>query len=134
MVAGAQNPYVDQAWAIFGKADPQEVVQMSKEFKRRDSVRYLKLGKKKSKVPWRKPKGRDNKMRLSRRGYPKTVSIGCKKQSQKSYELIHNLSELNNLKTKEAILARVGARKKLEIIKAAKEKKIKLLNVKENKK
>ncbi len=107
---------------------------MSKQFKRQDHMRYNKLGKKSSKPTWRKPKGRDSKMRLSRRSYPKTVSIGYKQKSQKQYTLIHNLTELNNLKEKEAILARIGAKKKLEIIKAAQEKKIKLLNVKEVKK
>jgi len=104
---------------------------MSKQFKRQDHMRYNKLGKKSSKPTWRKPKGRDSKMRLSRRNYPKSVSIGYKspKKEVKSYIVIRNLTDLKNLKTKEAILARIGAKKKLEIIRAAQEKKIKLINV-----
>lgn len=107
---------------------------MSKEFKRQDYMRYNKLGKKSSKPSWKKPKGRHSKMRQKRGSYPKTVSIGYKNQTRKKYELIHNIEELNNLKSKQAILARIGAKKKLEIIKLAQEKNIKLLNVKENKK
>lgn len=115
---------------------------MSKDFQRRDSVRYLKLGKKKRKVPWRKPKGRDNKMRLSMSGYPKTVSVGYKTPKIQAGKidnltpiLVHNLNEIDNLpKDSIAIIARVGAKKKLTLIKSLNEKKIRILNLKVDKK
>ena len=48
-----------------------------KKFLRRIWKRYSKLGRKRKKEQkWRRPKGRDNKMREKRRGYPITVRIG----------------------------------------------------------
>jgi large subunit ribosomal protein L32e len=105
---------------------------MSKEFKRQDYMRYNKIGKSSRKIAWRRPKGRDSKMRLKMRGYPKTVSIGYKQQSPKHYELVHNIQELDLLKSKKAILAGIGAKKKIEVIKAAKEKGVKFINIKES--
>jgi len=111
---------------------------MSKEFKRQESGRHSKLGKNRKKLQkWRKPKGRDSKMRLSRKGYSKTVSIGYKSARKESGKinnltpvLIYNLKDLNSLNNKSlAILARVGAKKKLELIKLAQEKNIQILNV-----
>jgi len=111
---------------------------MSKDFVRQDSVRHLKLGKRKKKLrTWRKPKGRDSKMRLSRKSYPKTVSVGYKTQKTQSGKikgmtpvLVHNLNDLKKVdKNSIVILARIGAKKKLEIIKAAQESKIKILNL-----
>ena len=115
---------------------------MSKEFKRQDFMRHLKLGKKKRKVSWRQPKGRHSKMRQGMRGYPKTVSIGYKTQKNQSGKinnlspvLVHNLKEADNFpKNSIAIIAKIGAKKKLEIIKILNEKKIKILNVREIKK
>jgi len=52
---------------------------MMKKFLRRTWNRYTKLGRKrKKKQKWRRPTGRDNKMREKRRGYPKIVSVGYK--------------------------------------------------------
>ena len=115
---------------------------MSKEFKRQDYMRHLKLGKKKSKVTWRQPKGRHSKMRQGMRGYPKTVSIGYKNKKSESGKissltpvLVHNLKEAENFpKNSIAIIARIGAKKKFEIIKILNENKIKILNVRETKK
>ena len=60
---------------------------MSKnKFLRRTSNRYGKLGKnRRKKQVWKKPRGRDNKMREKRRGYPQVVSIGHKKKNIKIY-------------------------------------------------
>jgi len=110
---------------------------MSKEFKRRDSVRYGKLGKSSRKVKWRKPKGRDNKMRLSMKSYPKSVSIGFKSPKNKSgkingltTKLVYNLNDLKKLdKNIAIIIAKVGIKKKLEIIKEAEKNKIKIINI-----
>ena len=111
---------------------------MSKKFVRRDASRYSKIGKNRKKLQkWKKPKGRDNKMRLKRKSYPAVVSIGYKKPKKESGKidnkkivLVHNLKELKNLdKNSIAILAKIGAKKKLELIKKASELKIKILNL-----
>ena len=98
------------------------------KFLRRTSNRYSKLGlRRKKKQIWRKPTGRDNKMRDKRRGYPSVVSIGYKKASSDKNKLIlvKNLNDLKKIKTKEMILlGKIGIKKKLEILKKAKEMKI----------
>jgi large subunit ribosomal protein L32e len=105
------------------------------KFLRRDTVRYSKLGKNRKKIQkWRKPKGRDTKTRLKRRGYPKSPSIGYKSPSSKlkvnlNIPLIHNETELNNTKSKIIILAKVGAKKKIDLIKKSQEKKIQIQNL-----
>ena len=109
-----------------------------RKFIRRDSNRYSKIGKKRKKLQkWRKPKGRDNQMRLKRHGYPKNVSIGYKKPKKESGKikgkipvLVKNVAELNKVsKNKIIIVGKVGAKKKLEIIKKSKEMKIPLANI-----
>ncbi len=107
---------------------------MRKKFIRQDYMRHLKIGKKRKKLQkWRKPKGRHSKMREKRKGYPISPSIGYKSQGKTiPAKLINNMSELKNLKEKSTIIIakKVGAKKKMEIIKLAQEKKIKILNVK----
>jgi large subunit ribosomal protein L32e len=112
---------------------------MSKRFVRQEANTYSKIGKNvKKRQKWRRPTGRDSKMRLKRKSYPATVKVGYKTAKKELGKiqgmkpvLIHNLHELNNLgKGSVAILARIGAKKKLEIIKHAQDKKIKILNVK----
>ena len=57
-----------------------EVKKKKPKFLRRTWSRYSKLGKqRKKKQIWKAPKGRDNKMREKRKGYPAVVSIGYKK-------------------------------------------------------
>jgi len=104
---------------------------MPTKFIRQESGRHSKLGKNRKKLQkWRKPKGRDSKMRLKRKGYSKVVSVGYKKPLTKKAKLISNLKELSEVsKDTTIILASVGARKKLELIKVAQEKGIKMLNV-----
>ena len=110
---------------------------MSKEFIRQDYMRHSKIGKNRKKLQkWRRPKGRDSKMRLGMKGYPKQVRVGyksSKKESGKinglSVQLVHNLKELISAeKNKIIILARIGAKKKIELMKTANEKGIKILN------
>lgn len=103
---------------------------MIKKFLRRTWSRYSKLGKnRKKKQKWRNPKGRDNKMREKRRGYPKVVNIGYKKQMNKNPILIKNISELEKAKGREVIIGKVGKMKKIEIAKKAKEMKIFIQNL-----
>ncbi|MBI2452595.1 50S ribosomal protein L32e [Candidatus Pacearchaeota archaeon] len=112
---------------------------MSKEFMRQDWMRHLRLGKiRRKKQKWRRPKGRDSKMRLKQKSYPKSVAIGYKKSKTSQGKinglkiiLINNLKDLKKVgKSSLAILGgKVGAKKKLDIIKKAEEEKIKIINV-----
>lgn len=108
------------------------------KFLRRTWNRYSKLGKKrKKKQVWRKPKGRDNKMREKRKGYPAVVSIGYKKKKKligmienKKPIIIKNIKDLEKIKENElVILGKVGKKKKIEIAKIAKDKKIQIYNL-----
>ena len=114
---------------------------MRKKFIRQDYERYSKLGKNRKKLQkWRRPKGRDSKMRLQRKSYPASPTVGYKTSRKESGKingfrpvLVHNIKELNSINKNEiAILARVGTKKKLEIIKYAQEKNIKILNIGES--
>lgn len=100
-------------------------------FLRRTSNRYSKLGKRrKKKQVWRRPTGRDNKMRERRRGYPVRVSIGYKNADKEKEVIIQNLKELEKVDKKLIIIVgNVGKKKKIEIVKKAKELKIKLSNL-----
>jgi len=111
---------------------------MTKKFLRRTWSRYSKLGKgRKKKQVWRKPKGRDNKMREKRKGYPAVVSIGYKKDTKSQGKIkerqpiiVKNLKELENAqKNQIAIIGKIGKKKKIEIAKIAKEKKIQIYNL-----
>lgn len=101
------------------------------KFLRRTHNRYSKLGKRrKKKQIWRKPTGRDNKMREKRKGYPVRVSIGYKKGEHMKKIIISNPNELNsNDKNAVIVVGNVGKKKKLEIAKKASEMKIKLSNL-----
>lgn len=117
---------------------------MARKFLRQDYMRHSRLGNKRKKLQkWNKAKGRHSKMRQYRKGYPASPSIGYKKSKKEAGKikefipiLINNINELRNIDKKNVIIIakKVGARKKLEIIKKAEEKNIKILNVKmENK-
>jgi large subunit ribosomal protein L32e len=105
------------------------------KFLRRGWSRYSKLGhKRKNKQVWRRPSGRDNKMRDKRRGYPAVVSVGFKrdKKLRNTYEgkiliLVNNVKDLEKLQKNEVVLiGKIGKKKKLEVIKAAHEKKLEI--------
>jgi large subunit ribosomal protein L32e len=106
---------------------------MPKKFLRRSVDRYSKLGlRRKKKQKWRRPTGRDNKMREKRRGYPAVVSIGYKKSegTRKKFLIIRNPKDLEKIKKNEIIIiGNVGKKKKIEIANKAKEKKIEISNM-----
>lgn len=108
------------------------------KFIRRDAGRFSKLGKKRKKLlKWRRPNGRDNKIREHRKGYPVGVKIGFKKDKKESGKIngmvpvrVSNVKDLEKIGKKEiVIIAKVGAKKKMDIIKKAQEKKIEILNL-----
>jgi len=109
------------------------------EFLRQEWFRYKRLGKK-----WRKPKGRHSGMRLQLKHRPSIVKVGYRSPklvrglhpSGLEDVLVHNVKELEKLdpKTQGArIAATVGKRKRIEIIKRAKELGIRILNISEEK-
>lgn len=103
-------------------------------FVRQESWRYDRLAEN-----WRKPKGKDNKMRKQKSGMPAIVKIGYRgpkvvrglHPSGYTDNIIHNLIELAELdpKTDAARIAHtVGKRKRMEIIAKANQLGIKVLN------
>nr|MDP9015993.1 50S ribosomal protein L32e [Thermoproteota archaeon] len=88
---------------------------------------------------WRKPKGKDNKMRKQKSGMPALVKVGYRSPkaarglhpSGYRDNLIHNTSELARLDPKRdaaRIAHTVGKKKRIDIINKALELGIKVLN------
>ena len=111
---------------------------MSSKFLRSDTNRFSRIGKNRRKLQkWRRGRGKSNKMRLGRAGHATVPKVGFRTAKNEAHKvqglmpkLVHNLEELKSLtKNEGAILARVGSRKKIELIKAADEMKIKILNL-----
>lgn len=105
-----------------------------KKFLRRTWNRYSKLGKKRKKLQkWRRPTGRDNKMRERKKGHAKIVSVGYKKSEKikkNNQILVKNIQELEKAKKNQiVIVGHIGKKKKIEIAKKAKEMKIPLQNL-----
>ncbi len=116
---------------------------MAPKFLRSDTVRHLRLGKKRRNLQkWRRPRGRHSKIRKGRVGYPAAPSIGYKQNKTHSGKIkgkyvayVENLNDLNAV-PKDAIVVlsrRIGARKKIDIIKKATEMKISILNMEKQK-
>src|SRR3989344_8502130 len=104
---------------------------MSSKFLRTDYMRFLRLGKKRKKLQvWRRARGRHSKIRKKRRGYPIMPTVGymtARKESGKvkGYYpvMINNLKDLNTIQKNSAgiIASKVGAKKRLDIVKKAEE-------------
>ena len=110
------------------------ILKMTKrKFLKRTWNRYSKLGRgKKKKQVWRKPKGRDNKMREKRKGYPRVLDVGYKKSKKeiKKISVIRNIKDLEKIRKNEFIvLGKIGKRKKIEIVKKAKEIGVRIQNI-----
>lgn len=98
--------------------------------------------KKRLKNKWKRPKGSDSKIRYQKRGYRRRLSIGYKtpksiyglnKDGLKSI-LVKSKKDLEKINTKSEgiiISKKIGTKKKIEIIKQAKNKSIKILNIKD---
>lgn len=104
------------------------------EFVRQESWRYKRLD-----PAWRRPRGKDSRVRLQKSGAPPLVKVGYR--TEKRYRGLHpsgfeevivtRVEDLENIDpSKQAIRigATVGRLKKVRIMEAAKEKGIKVLN------
>ena len=109
------------------------------KFIRTDSFRYFKIGKNRKKLQvWRGAKGVHSKLRRQRKGHPAIPTVGYMAPRKtvgmidnKTPMLVHNIAELEmlNKAANIAIIARIGAKKKIEVLKRADELGIKVLNV-----
>src|SRR3990167_2865689 len=104
-----------------------------KKFLRRNSDRHSKLGRnRRKKQSWRKPKGRHNKMRDKRRGYPAIVTKGyrTKREGRGKIEgkkpfVAYNVRDVEKFgRGNLIIIGKVGKKKRVEIAKKLKEMKI----------
>lgn len=106
------------------------------KFLRQEWWRFPKF---KNNPKWRRPKGIDSKMRLKKKGKPRSPSIGWSSPKlvrglhPSGYEevLVHNVKELEALdpsRQAARIAGTVGKKKRLLIIERAKELGIKVLN------
>lgn len=112
---------------------------MPPKFLRSETRRHLRLGMKRRKLQfWRRPRGKHNKIRLKRVGYPVQPTIGFASPKATSGKLdgllpvlVSNVKDVSKLDKKSiAIIARtLGAKKKIEIIKKLNEMNIKIANV-----
>jgi large subunit ribosomal protein L32e len=105
-------------------------------FVRQESDRRSRLEKK-----WRRPRGWQSKMRKNRKGHPARISKGYKSPvavrglhpNGLRTIMVNNFDSLENINAKEEgiiISSAVGLKKRIEIIKKAKEKNITILNFK----
>ena len=100
---------------------------MTRRFTRSETVRFLRLGKNRIKLhKWRKPRGRHSKIRRKRVGYPIQPGIGFKKsiENARKISMINNFDDIKMIGKGDKIIisSRVGARKKLELLKVISEK------------
>ena len=112
----------------------KKVAEKRPKFIRQESWRYDRLADN-----WRKPKGKDNKMRKQKSGMPAIVKIGYRgpkaarglHPSGYTDNIVHNITEVANLDPKKdaaRIAHTVGKRKRIEIISKATQLGIKVLN------
>lgn len=106
----------------------------SQKFRRQEWFRFKKLGEK-----WRKPRGKDSKMRLGMSGKPPVVSVGYKSPQATRHVhpsglmevLVNNPRDLGGIDpSRQAvrISSKVGKRKREQIVAKARDLNIKVLN------
>jgi large subunit ribosomal protein L32e len=117
----------------------RRVKKRKPKFARPESWRYARL-----KENWRNPRGLDNKVRMSIKGWPPPVSSGyggprvARGLHPSGYEevLVYNVEQLSKVKPKTQavrIAHTVGKRKRTRILTEARKKKIIVLNMRQAK-
>lgn len=104
------------------------------EFARQESWRYKKVS-----PAWRRPKGIDSKMRLKKKGVPKSVEVGygsprlVRGFHPSGFEeiLVNSLKDVEKVGSNQLIRVghTVGSRKKLRIMEKAQELGLRVINV-----
>ncbi|MGC9105726.1 MAG: 50S ribosomal protein L32e [Thermoprotei archaeon] len=107
------------------------------QFLRYDWDKFYRLERQET---WRKPRGRDNPMRLQLSGYPPKVDpgFGTPKEIRGLHPsglrpvVVHNVKELEAIKDKDNVIvyiaSTVGLKKRLEILSKAMELKVRVAN------
>ena len=111
-----------------------EMKKKKPEFIRQDWQKALRIKK-----HWRHPEGMHSKMRKKLKSNRRQPSIGFSSPKSVRYLthegyrmiLVHNVKEISTINEPITIAGDVGLKKKLEIAKKAKEKKLKILNIKD---
>lgn len=108
------------------------------KFLRSDTVRHVRLGKTKRRLQkWRRPKGRHSKIRRKHVGYPVQPGIGYKRAASvsglvKGKKPVHIVAEKDMVSLQKGqlivISRRIGARKRLDLLKKAHELHLSVLN------
>ncbi len=106
-------------------------------FLRTDWHKKIKLGSTvKKNRKWRGAKGRQNKIRLNRKGYGARPKIGYGEDNELKNKIngldivrVENLKQLETVSQSQGVLiASVGKKKRMEIIEAANKKKLTIVN------
>lgn len=112
----------------------QEIKRRMPKFRRQEWFRFKRLGEK-----WRRPRGKDSKMRLGKKGKPAMPSIGYRlpksvrglHPSGREEVLVRNLKDVERVDASKQVIriaSDVGRRKREQIIARAKELGIQVLN------
>ena len=112
------------------------IARKKPKFLRTDWHKKIKLGRGvKKNQKWHGAKGRQNKFRLCRKGRGQRPKVGWGAENgTKGFVCgvravrVENVKMLENLKNVGIIIGRVGTKKRIEIIKKAREMKLKILN------
>jgi large subunit ribosomal protein L32e len=115
----------------------QRIKGKKPEFLRTDGHKRMKLQRK-----WRRPAGLHNKMRLNKRGYRRSVTVGWKSPSSVrglarnglAIALVHNMRELSAVEPGKAgivIASTVGQKQRIILLKEALSRNITVLNHKD---
>lgn len=114
------------------------------KFIRTDVSRFSKLGKNRKKLQkWRRAAGRHNKIRKKRFGYPVKPEVGYKTAKVESGLvngkvpiLVKNMQDIENAGSNSILIISrtLGAKKKMEILKKANERKLEIANLRKEKK
>jgi large subunit ribosomal protein L32e len=112
----------------------RSIAEQRPEFVRPESWRYVRLH-----PEWRKPKGMDNKVRKSIKGWPRRVKVGYRgphevrgyHSSGHTEVLVYNIHDLLKVVPEKDVVRMgrtVGGRKRVEIMKRASELGLRVLN------